>query len=211
MRTKKIFIALMFVLFIGVWSTPVLAKSLSTGATKTDAQKSYVVLNKKTAFLNNQGKKTKKYTAKGRGYRIYSLKTLGKQIYYRTKSKLWLPAETTHGTVWYDENSSNTMIVTTNKKGQISYSLYSSAQSTKEVILKRNSYVYTNQGLLKKDKHNAITLLKKGQKLKCYSYIYVHGTRYCVTDQGWVKANNVTAVSSNQTKSKKINKKVKNS
>lgn len=211
MRLKKFFITLIFTLFLGSISTPVLAKTLSAGATKTDIQKSYVVLNRKTAFLNNQGKKTKKYAIKGRGYRIYYLKTKGKQIYYQTKNKLWLPAENTHGTVWYAENSSNTMIVTTNKKGQISYSLYSSVQSTKEVTLKRNSYVYTNQGLLKKDKHNAITLLKKGQKLKCYSYIYVHGTRYCVTNQGWVKAANVSAASPNQTKSKKINKKVKNS
>lgn len=211
MHIKKIAISLLLIFSLILVAIPVSAVSLSTNAVETDAQKSYVVLNINSTFLNNQGKKTKKIAKKGQGYRIYYLKTKKNEIYYRTKNKLWLSARATHGTVWYTENSSNTMIITTNKKGQLAYTLYSSPQIAQRVILKRNSYVYTNQGILKKDKHNAITLLKKGQRLKSYSYIYVHGVKYCVTDHGWIKAANVSAERVNQTKSKKINKKVKNS
>lgn len=208
MTKKNLLKAVVGLLFLSIlcFSKPTLAAQII----KTDATKSYVVLNKNTNFLNQKNQKSKKTAAQGKGYRIYYLKTVASQLYYGTKQKMWLPAKMTHGTVWYSENSTNMMVLTTSKKGRLSYSLYEIAQKQPLVVI-HNAYVYNNQGLLAKNKNNALTVLKKGQKLVAYTTSQVNGNKFYVTNRGWIKVRNAQVKQlTKQTKSKKFAKKSKN-
>lgn len=147
---------------------------------------SYVVMNKKAYLVNSNNQKTKHLAQKKRGYRIYYVRYSGSKIYYGLKNKEWLLATNTRGTVWYKEDNFNTMVLTTNKKGQLSYQLYSPV-NTKQVVLTRNSYVYNDQGLL--DKGTVVTL-KKGTKITVYQTRTINDTKFYISNQGWIKARN---------------------
>lgn len=162
----------------------------SVKALTTYSKLSYVILNKNTYFVNDQNKKTKSLAKKGKGYRIYYVRYSGSKIFYGISKKKWLPASSTRGTVWYKEDNNNTMILSTNKKGVLSYQLHE-AVNVVNLILKRNSYVYDDQGLLERNKNNGITVLKKGKKLKGYSIRTVNGKKFYITNYGWIKFNNV--------------------
>ena len=165
----------------------------------TYSKLSYVVVNKNTNFINGQNKNTKSIAKKGKGYRIYYVRYSGSKIFYGVSKNKWLPASVTHGTVWYKEDNNNTMILSTNKKGQLSYQLYE-AVNIIDLILKRNSYVYDDQGMLERNKDNSIIVLKKGKKLKGYSVRNVNGKKFYITNHGWIKFNNVEKYTSKKSK-----------
>lgn len=162
----------------------------STKVLTTYSKLSYIVLNKNTHFVNDQNKKTKSLAKKGKGYRIFYVRYKGSKIFYGISKKKWLPASSTRGTVWYKEDNNNTMILSTNKKGTLSYQLHE-AVNVVNLVLKRNSYVYDDQGLLERNKNNGIIVLKKGKKLKGYSIRTVNGKKFYITNYGWIKFNNV--------------------
>lgn len=160
-------------------------KTASIKIIKTISSKSYVVLNKKTNFLTLQNKRTKSVARKGQGYRVYYLR-FGKQAYYGTKNKKWLPASATYGTVWYGPRS-NQMILSTSKKGKLSYSIYDPA-ATVSLTVKHNSYVYNDRGMLN---HGTIKVVKKGSRVKGYSLHKINGINFYLTNKGWLKAANL--------------------
>lgn len=153
---------------------------------KTISKKSYVITNKNTTFLTSKNRKTKTKAKKGKGYRIYYLR-FGKRIYYATKAKKWLPASATHGTVWY-KSGNDTMVLTSNKKGRVSYTVYDPAQII-PLTVKHNAYVYNSHGLLNK---GTVKLIRKGTRVKGYSRRKVRGTTFYITNKGWLKAANLT-------------------
>lgn len=154
---------------------------------------SYVVLNQNTAFLTSTLRKSKKKAWRGRGYRIYYLKRQKNQLYYATKNKLWLPAKLTHGTVWYQENN-NTVVLATNKKGQLSYSFYDLTSQVKNLVVRHNAYVYRSNGQVQRNQNGTVTVLKKGRRLRGYYMSKVNGQNFYITNNGWVKAKNVAVV-----------------
>lgn len=162
-----------------------------TKASKTISDHSYIVLNQSTTLLNNNLQKTKKKAKKGRGYRIYRFESSKNQVYYGLKNNLWLPAKLTHGTVWYQENN-NTVVLTTNKKGRLSYSFYDATSQIKNLVVTHNAYVYTSSGLIQRGKYGTVTLLKKGRKLRGYYTSKLNGQNFYITNYGWIKAKNVT-------------------
>ncbi|WP_251716657.1 hypothetical protein [Lactobacillus agrestimuris] len=166
---------------------------------KTYSKISYVVLNKNTNFVDSQNKKLKTVAKKSAGYHINYVRHSGSKIYYGVTSNKWIPATATHGTVWYEESGSNTMILSTNKKGKLAYQIYESVNIT-PLVLKRNSYVYNEQGILDKTKSGGITILKKGKKVSGYSVRNVAGTKYYITNYGWIKYNNVAKIQVKKTK-----------
>lgn len=183
------------------------SKALKKAKTSpTISDHSYIVLNQATTLLNNNLQKTKKKAKKGQGYRIYRFENNKNQIYYALKNNLWLPAKSTHGTVWYRENNS-IVVLTTNKKGQLSYSFYDAASQIKNLVVTHNAYVYTSRGLIQRNKYGTITLLKKGRKLRGYYISKLNGQNFYITDHGWVKTKNVTAdKGQSKVKTKKITK-----
>lgn len=163
---------------------------VNLSAIKTNSKLSYIILNRNSYYYNNENKRTKSRLKKNHGYRIYYVRHSGERTFYGTKTKKWILSSATRGTVWYQEDDNNTMILTTNKKGKLSYTLYDPAQVT-PLILKRNSYIYNDQGILQLEKGGTVTTLKKGRKVKGYSLQKVNGQKFYITDQGWIKANNV--------------------
>ena len=160
----------------------------------TIISKSSVRLNKNASFYDSFGKKSKKIAKKNSLYKIYQIKTLNNQTYYKTKSDLWLLAKSTNGEVWYKQSPNNTMILTTDKKGNLSYSIYNPAPTVTNLITKHNAYVYDNTGQLNRTKYGTITLIKKGTILKGYSIKRVAGKKFYITNRGWIKYNNLEKV-----------------
>lgn len=160
----------------------------------TIVSKSSVRLNKNAPFYNSFGKKLKKLAKKNTLYKIYQIKTLNNHTYYKTKSDLWLLAKSTNGEVWYKQVSNNIMILTTDKKGNLSYSVYNPVPTVTSLITKHNAYVYNNAGQLRRTKYGTITLIKKGTILKGYSIKRVVGKKFYITNHGWIKYNNLEKV-----------------
>lgn len=160
----------------------------------TIVSKSSVHVNKNTPFYDSFGKKTKKIAKKNAFYKIYQIKTLNNHTYYKTNSDLWLLAKSTNGEVWYKQVSNTTMILTTDKKGNLSYSVYDPAPTVTNLITKHNAYVYDNRGQLSRTKYGTITLVKKGTVLKGYSIKRVAGKKFYITNLGWIKYNNLEKV-----------------
>lgn len=178
-------------------------KKAATNIITTFPNNSYVVLNKNTNFVTLSNKKTKSVAKKGSGYRIYYARYSGSIIYYGTKTKKWLPSSSTRGTVWYKEDNNNMMILSTDKKGVLSYQLYNPVNAI-ALKTKRNSYVYNDQGQLNQ---GTVTVIKKGTKLTGYDQKTVNGIKFYITDQGWIKANNLTQVNTTNKNIKKPKKK----
>ncbi|MDE7056789.1 MAG: SLAP domain-containing protein, partial [Lactobacillus sp.] len=160
----------------------------------TIVSKSSVRLNKNAPFYDSFGKELKKTAKKNTLYKIYQIKTLNNHTYYKTKSDLWLLAKSTSGEVWYNQASNNTMILTTDKKGNLFYSVYNPAPTVTSLITKHNAYVYNNAGQLRSTKYGTITLIKKGTVLKGYSIKRVAGKKFYITNHGWIKYNNLEKV-----------------
>lgn len=86
------------------------------------------------------------------------------------------------------------MILTTDKKGNLSYSVYNPVPTVTSLITKHNAYVYNNAGQLRRTKYGTITLIKKGTLLKGYSIKRVEGKKFYITNHGWIKYNNLEKV-----------------
>lgn len=184
-------------------STKTKSKKDSVKIITTDQKNSYVILNKNTYFVDSNNKKTKSLAKKESGYRIYYARYSGSIIYYGTKSKKWLPSSSVRGTVWYREDNNNMMILSTDSKGVLSYQLYNPVNAV-QLRVKRNSYVYNDQGLLNK---GTVITLNKGQKVTGYALKTVNGTQFYITDQGWVKAKNLEKIPVSNKTVKKTKKK----
>lgn len=178
-------------------------KKAATNIITTSSKTSYVFLNKDTNFVTINNKKIKSVAKKGSGYRIYYARYSGSIIYYGTKTKKWLPSSSTRGTVWYKEDNNNMMILSTNKKGALSYQLYNLVNVI-ALKTKRNSYVYNDQGQLNK---GTVTVIKKGTRITGYEQKTINGTSFYITDQGWIKANNLIQVNTTNKNIKKPKKK----
>lgn len=153
---------------------------------KTISKNSYVTLNRNTHFYSSKNHQLKNKAKKKAGFRIYYVR-FGKQIYYANKSKKWLRATDTHGSVRY-RTGNNIMIITTNKKGRVTYSSYTPVSAT-TLRVKHNAYVYNNRGMLNK---GTVKVIKKGQRVKAYSLHVLNGKKFYLTNYGWLKAANLT-------------------
>ncbi|KRN14407.1 hypothetical protein FC38_GL001068 [Lactobacillus gigeriorum DSM 23908 = CRBIP 24.85] len=145
---------------------------------KTDAKQSYVRLIKAV----------KPYRANS-GVRIYYVKITDQGLLYGTKKKQWLPASSTTGTVWYQEDGKINMVVFTDSKGKITYQLYDPvASATVELI--HNAYLYDRQGQLILNRKGNLVKLLKGKKLTVYTKQQIHGKPYYLLKEGWIKVSN---------------------
>lgn len=132
----------------------------------TIVNSSKVSLNHKANFYNSEGKKQKKIAKKNKSYTIYQIRTIDKNTFYKTKNNLWLKSDDVRGTVQYQENEFSIMNLTTDKKGNLSYSIDNSNPVIKEMITKHNAYIYDNNGQLDLSKKGTVSLIKKVKKLK---------------------------------------------
>ena len=80
------------------------------------------------------------------------------------------------------------MIITTNKKGRVTYSSYTPVSAT-TLRVKHNAYVYNNRGMLNK---GTVKVIKKGRCVKAYSLHVLNGKKFYLTNYGWLKAANLT-------------------
>lgn len=166
----------------------------------TIVKTSKVTLNHKAHFYNSAGKKQKKTAKKNKSYTIYQIRTIDNDTYYKTKSNLWLKSTDVRGKVQYQENEYSMMTLTTNKKGKLSYAVTLPDPSIKTLVVKHNSYVYDNNGLLQLGKKNTVTLIKKGKKVKGYGVRKVRGKKFYITNYGWLKYKNLTEVKTSKKK-----------
>ncbi|TSO25759.1 SLAP domain-containing protein [Lactobacillus sp. LL6] len=157
----------------------------------TIVKNSRVTLNHKTNFYNSEGKKEKKVAKKNKSYTIYQIRTIDKDTFYKTKNNLWLKSDDVRGTVQYQENEFSIMNLTTDKKGDLSYSIDNSHPIIKEMTVKHNSYVYDNDGQLDLNKKGNVTLIKKGKKVKAYAIREVANKKFYITNYGWIKYKNL--------------------
>lgn len=197
---------LLFCLFLSLTASPALADSKKTKSKtsspvvkvsnkdiKVDSKRSYVILLKDQAYLTSKLKASKKLIKKKAIFSVAYVRFTDKQVYYANKNHQWIPAASTHGTVWYQEDAHTIMVLSTDKKGKLSYILYNPAKVTR-LLLTHNSYVYDAQGQLFLSKKSTITNLKKGQVLDGYSSQTVNGKKFYLTNKGWIKASNAKVV-----------------
>lgn len=166
----------------------------------TIVKRSKVTLNHKAHFYDSNGKKQKKTAKKNKSYTIYQIRTIDADTYYKTKNNLWLKSSDVRGSVQYQENEYSVMTLKTNKKGKLSYTITLPDPSIKDLVVKHNSYVYDNNGLLQLGKNSTVTLLKKGKKLKGYGVRKVHGKKFYITNYGWIKYKNLAKVKTSKKK-----------
>lgn len=173
---------------------------------KTIASKSYVVLNQKTNFYTQKGKKSKKKARRGQGFRVYRVRAK-KHTFYQVKNHLWLLARATHGTVWYQQGKNNMMVLSTDGHGRLTYSLADLLKPSKSFVLQHNAYLYNNRGLPEQNKKGNVLWLPKGEKVSAYYQSKIAGQKFWLTDQGWLKAKNLRRLSAKRQKASKKGKK----
>ena len=191
MKKILITIAAFFSILICASNTVYSKNKIPSNWITTNSKNSYVVLNKTTHFLTSKNKSTKKTIKKHQGLRIYYLRYGdNEKVYYAGKDKRWIPSSSTYGTVWYNQNDGSQMILSTNKKGKLSYQVYAPYRRIK-LVLKKNAYIYNSRGLLEK---GTVKMLKKGKKLTAYSVQKIGKIKYYVTNYGWINTHNAKVI-----------------
>lgn len=186
---KKFFSVVIFIFVCLLFLTPVKAKAANmTNYIATDHShgKSTITMLRKATLLSYRNRYLKSSAYKGKKYQIYYVRYTGNRAYYGLKNNKWILANNTRGIVYYKEGP-NELELITDKKGRLVYQMQVIATKV-SLVLKRNAYIYNNRGQLSE---GTIVLLRKGLHLTGYSVHTIRGTKFYLTNMGWIKAANV--------------------